>query len=70
MGAATTEERESWMQALQMASYECMRSQLLSLTQRIEVCSGHKYDTDIQMLRLQRGISTGNLTQIKRWKGK
>ncbi|XP_012279462.1 type I inositol 3,4-bisphosphate 4-phosphatase isoform X5 [Orussus abietinus] len=35
-----------------------MRSQLLALRQRIEACSGHKHDTDIQMLRLQRGITT------------
>ncbi|XP_076650017.1 inositol polyphosphate-4-phosphatase type I A isoform X3 [Halictus rubicundus] len=35
-----------------------MRSQLLALRQRIEAFSGHKHDTDIQMLRLQRGVST------------
>lgn len=59
LGANTTEERDSWLQALQLASYECMRSQLLSLRQRIEAFSGHKNDTDIQMLRLQRGTFTG-----------
>ncbi|XP_014473964.1 PREDICTED: type I inositol 3,4-bisphosphate 4-phosphatase isoform X1 [Dinoponera quadriceps] len=59
LGANTAEERDSWLQALQLASYECMRSQLLSLRQRIEAFSGHKYDTDIQMLRLQRGTFTG-----------
>ncbi|XP_014473966.1 PREDICTED: type I inositol 3,4-bisphosphate 4-phosphatase isoform X3 [Dinoponera quadriceps] len=58
LGANTAEERDSWLQALQLASYECMRSQLLSLRQRIEAFSGHKYDTDIQMLRLQRGTFT------------
>lgn len=59
LGANTVEERDSWLQALQLASYECMRSQLLSLRQRIEAFSGHKHDTDIQMLRLQRGTFTG-----------
>ncbi|XP_012226391.1 inositol polyphosphate-4-phosphatase type I A isoform X4 [Linepithema humile] len=58
LGANTTEERDSWLQALQLASYECMRNQLLSLRQRIEAYSGHKHDTDIQMLRLQRGTFT------------
>ncbi|XP_011331338.1 type I inositol 3,4-bisphosphate 4-phosphatase isoform X2 [Ooceraea biroi] len=58
LGANTAEERDSWLQALQLASYECMRSQLLSLRQRIEAFSGHKHDTDIQMLRLQRGTFT------------
>ncbi|KZC04738.1 Type I inositol 3,4-bisphosphate 4-phosphatase [Dufourea novaeangliae] len=58
LGANTAEERDSWLQALQLASYECMRSQLLALRQRIEAFSGHKHDTDIQMLRLQRGVST------------
>ncbi|CAD1478010.1 unnamed protein product [Heterotrigona itama] len=57
LGANSAEERDSWLQALQLASYECMRSQLLALQQRIEAFSGHKHDTDIQMLRLQRGIS-------------
>ncbi|XP_054012614.1 inositol polyphosphate-4-phosphatase type I A isoform X1 [Hylaeus anthracinus] len=57
LGANSAEERDSWLQALQLASYECMRSQLLALRQRIEAFSGHKQDTDIQMLRLQRGIS-------------
>ncbi|XP_017794275.1 PREDICTED: type I inositol 3,4-bisphosphate 4-phosphatase isoform X2 [Habropoda laboriosa] len=58
LGANSAEERDSWLQALQLASYECMRSQLLALQQRIEAFSGHKHDTDIQMLRLQRGVST------------
>ncbi|OAD59554.1 Type I inositol 3,4-bisphosphate 4-phosphatase [Eufriesea mexicana] len=58
LGANSAEERDSWLQALQLASYECMRSQLLALQQRIEALSGHKHDTDIHMLRLQRGIST------------
>lgn len=60
LGANSAEERDSWLQALQLASYECMRSQLLALQQRIEAFSGHKHDTDIQMLRLQRGISAGS----------
>ncbi|XP_076377722.1 uncharacterized protein LOC117223713 isoform X4 [Megalopta genalis] len=60
LGANSAEERDSWLQALQLASYECMRSQLLALRQRIEAFSGHKHDTDIQMLRLQRGILTEN----------
>ena len=61
LGANSAEERDSWLQALQLASYECMRSQLLALQQRIEAFSGHKHDTDIQMLRLQRGISAGSI---------
>ncbi|XP_031828360.1 inositol polyphosphate-4-phosphatase type I A isoform X1 [Nomia melanderi] len=64
LGANSAEERDSWLQALQLASYECMRSQLLALRQRIEAFSGHKHDTDIQMLRLQRGITTGTLARV------
>ncbi|XP_046586824.1 inositol polyphosphate-4-phosphatase type I A isoform X2 [Neodiprion lecontei] len=58
LGANSSEDRDSWLQALQLASYECMRSQLLALRQRIEACSGHKHGTDIQMMRLQQGITT------------
>lgn len=64
LGATSSDERDSWMQALQMASYECMRSQLLSLRQRIETCSGHKHDTDIHMIRLKKGITTGKMTLL------
>lgn len=64
LGANSAEERDSWLQALQLASYECMRSQLLALRQRIEAFSGHKHDTDVQMLRLQRGITTGTLARV------
>ncbi|XP_063986470.1 inositol polyphosphate-4-phosphatase type I A isoform X2 [Diachasmimorpha longicaudata] len=56
LGASSSDERDSWLQALQLASYECMRNQLLALRERIEASSGHKNGTDIQMLRLQRGI--------------
>lgn len=59
LGANSSEDRDNWLQALQLASYECMRSQLLALRQRIEACSGHKHGTDIQMMRLQQGITTG-----------
>ncbi|KAK0077637.1 hypothetical protein PV325_003652 [Microctonus aethiopoides] len=58
LGANSSVERDAWLQALQLASYECMRSQLLALRERIEASSDHKNDTDIQMLRLQRGIVT------------
>ena len=60
LGANSSEERDSWLQALQLASYDCMRSQLLALRQRMEATSGHKHDTDIQMLRLKRGITIGS----------
>ena len=65
LGANSSEDRDSWLQALQLASYDHMRSQLLSLRNRIEACSGHKFDTDIQMLRLQRGIVTGSSRVFK-----
>ncbi|XP_014221741.1 type I inositol 3,4-bisphosphate 4-phosphatase isoform X1 [Trichogramma pretiosum] len=58
LGANTSEERDGWLQSLQLASYECMRSQLLALRQRMETTCGHKHDADIQMLRLKRGIVT------------
>ncbi|KAH0535283.1 inositol polyphosphate-4-phosphatase type I A isoform X2 [Cotesia glomerata] len=58
LGANSSEERDAWLQALQLASYEFMRNQLLALRERIESSSGHKNDTDIHMLRLQRGIET------------
>lgn len=64
LGANSSEERDSWLQALQLASYDCMRSQLLALRQRMETASGHKHDTDIQMLRLKRGITTGECAAV------
>lgn len=64
LGANSSEERDSWLQALQLASYDCMRSQLLALRQRMEATSGHKHDTDIQMLRLKRGITTGSSCHV------
>ncbi|XP_076171479.1 inositol polyphosphate-4-phosphatase type I A isoform X2 [Ptiloglossa arizonensis] len=57
LGANSAEERDSWLQALQLASYECMRSQLLALRQRIEMFNAPKQDTDLRTFRLQNGIS-------------
>ena len=59
LGGTSPEDRDSWLQSLQLASYECMRSQLLVLRQRMEATTRHKHDQDIQMVRLKRGISTG-----------
>lgn len=55
LAAFSEQERDSWLEAIQLASYECMRSQLLALQQRLEMRRGQDPDLDIQMWRLRRG---------------
>ncbi|XP_021932968.1 type I inositol 3,4-bisphosphate 4-phosphatase isoform X2 [Zootermopsis nevadensis] len=55
LAAYSEGERDAWLQAIQLASYDCMRSQLLALQQRMELCRGQDPDLDVHMLRIRRG---------------
>lgn len=59
IGANTEHERDSWLEAIQMAGYSRMRAQLLSLQQKLEAKRGHKPDLDVQMWRISRGHTIG-----------
>lgn len=54
IAAHTEQERDAWLEAIQLGSYESMRSQLLQLQQRLELQRGHDPDLDISMWRLRR----------------
>ncbi|XP_069701186.1 inositol polyphosphate-4-phosphatase type I A isoform X3 [Periplaneta americana] len=55
LAAYSEGERDAWLQAIQLASYECMRSQLLALQQRMELHRGQDPDLDVHMWRIRRG---------------
>ncbi|XP_046998595.1 inositol polyphosphate-4-phosphatase type I A isoform X1 [Schistocerca americana] len=57
LAAYSQGERDAWLQAIQLASYECMRSQLLALQQRMELRRGHDPHLDIHMWRIRHGHS-------------
>lgn len=59
LASFTEQERDTWLEAIQLASYECMRSQLLSLQQKLEMRRGQDPDLDIHMWRLQRNSTIG-----------
>uniref|UniRef100_A0A1B6ECE3 phosphatidylinositol-3,4-bisphosphate 4-phosphatase n=1 Tax=Clastoptera arizonana TaxID=38151 RepID=A0A1B6ECE3_9HEMI len=54
LAAAAESERDVWLEAIQLASYEHMRSQLLSLQQKLELRRHQDPDLDIHMWRLQQ----------------
>ncbi|XP_054276724.1 inositol polyphosphate-4-phosphatase type I A-like [Macrosteles quadrilineatus] len=54
VAALSLQERDQWLQAIQLSSHECMRTQLLALQQRLETRRGQDPDLDIQMWRLRR----------------
>ncbi|KAJ9586081.1 hypothetical protein L9F63_020278, partial [Diploptera punctata] len=55
LAAYSEGERDAWLQAIQLASYDCMRSQLMALQQRMELHRGHDPDLDVHMWRIRRG---------------
>lgn len=59
LAAYSQGERDAWLQAIQLASYDCMRSQLLALQQRMETRRGQDPDLDIHMWRVRNGHSVG-----------
>jgi inositol polyphosphate-4-phosphatase len=59
LAAYSEGERDAWLQAIQLASYDCMRSQLLLLQHRVEVHRGQDPDMDIHMWRIRRGHTVG-----------
>lgn len=59
LAAYSEGERDAWLQAIQLASYDCMRSQLLVLQQRMELHRGQDPDLDVHMWRIRRGHTVG-----------
>ena len=59
MAAYSEGERDAWLQAIQLASYDCMRSQLMALQQRVELHRGQDPDLDVYMWRIRRGHTVG-----------
>jgi hypothetical protein len=59
LAAYSEGERDAWLQAIQLASYECMRSQLMALQQRMEMYRGQDPDLDVHMWRIRRGHTVG-----------
>ncbi|PSN35360.1 hypothetical protein C0J52_11509 [Blattella germanica] len=55
LAAYSEGERDAWLQAIQLASYDCMRSQLMALQQRVELHRGQDPDLDVHMWRIRRG---------------
>ncbi|XP_046680485.1 type II inositol 3,4-bisphosphate 4-phosphatase isoform X2 [Homalodisca vitripennis] len=54
VAALTEQDRDQWLDAIQLSSYDCMRAHLLSLQQRLETRRGQDPDLDVQMWRLRR----------------
>lgn len=52
IAAHTEPERDSWLEAIQQASYEIMRARLLNLRRQLE--EKRKPDLDINMWRLRK----------------
>ncbi|KAL0280261.1 UNVERIFIED_CONTAM: hypothetical protein PYX00_001605 [Menopon gallinae] len=55
LAAPSEQERSSWLDVIQTASYDCMRSRLQSLQEKLELRKGQDPHLDIFMWRLQRG---------------
>ncbi|XP_067004000.2 inositol polyphosphate-4-phosphatase type I A [Anabrus simplex] len=55
LAAYSEGERDAWLQSIQLASYDCMRSQLLALQQRMELRRGQDPDLDVHMWRIRKG---------------
>ncbi|XP_024083803.1 type I inositol 3,4-bisphosphate 4-phosphatase isoform X2 [Cimex lectularius] len=54
-GTSSEEERNSWLEVIQMSGYAKLRAKLLHLEQKLELKRGHDPDLDVQMWRLRRG---------------
>lgn len=51
----TEHERDLWLEAIQVHSYNHVRSQLLSLQEQLESKQAHDPDLDVQMWRIRKG---------------
>ena len=62
--ATTEEDRDGWIQALHIASYECLKMQLQSLREQVQSRTGH--DPLVQILPSDTGMDfetqSGNST--------
>lgn len=59
LAAPTEQERTSWLQVIQQASYDCMRVRLQALQEQLELRKGQDPHLDVFMWRLQRGHYLG-----------
>lgn len=64
IAAPSEHERDQWLEAIQLCSYDCLRAHLLALQQRLETQRGQDPDLDVIMWRLQRNQTLGKVTLI------
>ncbi|KAL1130605.1 hypothetical protein AAG570_011850, partial [Ranatra chinensis] len=57
IGTSSSEERDSWLSAIQSASYSAMRDKLHQLQEKLETKRGHDPDLDVSMWRIRRNTS-------------
>ncbi len=51
----TEQDRDMWLEAIQIYSYTHVRSQLISLQEQLESKQPHDPDLDVQMWRIRKG---------------
>lgn len=51
----TEQERDMWLEGIQIYSYNHVRSQLVSLQEQLELKQAHDPDLDVQMWRIRKG---------------
>lgn len=62
IAALTEQDRDQWLEAIQLSGYDCMRANLLALQQQLETRRGQDPDLDVQMWRLRRNQTLGKLS--------
>ncbi|XP_014278219.1 inositol polyphosphate-4-phosphatase type I A isoform X4 [Halyomorpha halys] len=55
LAANSETERDSWLDTIQLVSYNKMRAKMQELQERLETKRGHDPDLDVHMWRLRRG---------------
>lgn len=51
----TEQERDLWLEAIQVHSYNHVRHLLMSLQEQLELKQAHDPDLDVQMWRIRKG---------------
>lgn len=51
----TEQERDMWLEAIQIHSYNYVKSQFLSFQEQLELKQIHDPDLDVQMWRIRKG---------------
>lgn len=57
-------ERSDWIEAIKLASYEVIRTQMHSLREQIERKRGNRQDVDVELVRVQQNKEIGDLIQF------